>query len=677
MNPHRISPSSLPSVTAADLEITAELPVLDDAGYATENDQQARTDSWPVAATENAIPIVAADAEAAQQFDSDSQAVSAQVREIQDRLANKNERLRQLENDYADERVGRGAAERRAADLRAELEQLQAAATQSAAQLAELTQTRTVAEERATRLADELAQARSAAEQRAAQLNEELAQALFLASSASTRATQLEQAHEAQQRASLEQQARELAARETLAARERASSERITAELQAERARSTAYFEALRTAEGRRSICEELVVDLQHEVQTRAADLAALEGKLAAQHAQVRELQAELAQRAAHKTRLEQQVSSFTTSLDQRDTQLREARHESQELQQGFSRLQTEFAASTERERAFAALAEQHHGAVARQQGELQRLEAERAELKAALESARTAAVASTEQLATQQAALASARERTAQLEAALATGQERGGQLESELARVRGEMEDWGTALGNAQRERDGHLAAIAAGEARVREIEQQALLQTAAMGALRAQTDAGAARVGELEGELRASGEAVSRLESEAHSREARIAELEKATQMWRAALEEMRLNSGDSRPRPALRNVVPRAGDDEPSAHAEPLSDGAMRLLIQTAGGREIVHVLGRRTCIGRTPENDIRIDSTCVSRRHAVILTGSRQTVIEDLNSTNGVLVNGKRVTRQILKDGDDVVFGRSRYRFAVRRASENH
>jgi chromosome segregation ATPase len=658
MNPHRISPSSLPSVTAADLEITAELPVLDDAGYATENDQQARTDSWPVAATENAIPIVAADAEAAQQFDSDSQAVSAQVREIQDRLANKNERLRQLENDYADERVGRGAAERRAADLRAELEQLQAAATQSAAQLAELTQTRTVAEERATRLADELAQARSAAEQRAAQLNEELAQALFLASSASTRATQLEQAHEAQQRASLEQQARELAAR-------------------AERARSTAYFEALRTAEGRRSICEELVVDLQHEVQTRAADLAALEGKLAAQHAQVRELQAELAQRAAHKTRLEQQVSSFTTSLDQRDTQLREARHESQELQQGFSRLQTEFAASTERERAFAALAEQHHGAVARQQGELQRLEAERAELKAALESARTAAVASTEQLATQQAALASARERTAQLEAALATGQERGGQLESELARVRGEMEDWGTALGNAQRERDGHLAAIAAGEARVREIEQQALLQTAAMGALRAQTDAGAARVGELEGELRASGEAVSRLESEAHSREARIAELEKATQMWRAALEEMRLNSGDSRPRPALRNVVPRAGDDEPSAHAEPLSDGAMRLLIQTAGGREIVHVLGRRTCIGRTPENDIRIDSTCVSRRHAVILTGSRQTVIEDLNSTNGVLVNGKRVTRQILKDGDDVVFGRSRYRFAVRRASENH
>jgi chromosome segregation ATPase len=597
------------------------------------------------------------------------------VREIQERLASKNARLRQLENARDEEHASRAAAEQRAADLNAQLAQLQAAAAQSAAQLAELTQARMLAEERATRLAEELALARSAAEQRAAQLNEELAQALFLASTASTRATQLEQAHEAQQRASLEQQARELAARETLAARERASSERIAGELQAQRARSASYFEALRTAESRRSICEELVVDLQHEAQARATELAGLERKLAAQHAQLRELQAQLAQRAAHNTRLDEQVSSFTTTLQQRDTQLREARQESQGLQQGCSRLQTELAASSGRERGLAALAEQHQSAVTAQQGELQRLQTERAELKVALESARTAAVASTAQLAAQQAALVGARERTAQLEAALAAGHERSAELESELVRVRGEMEDWGSALGRAQRERDGHLAAIAAGEARVREIEQQAAQQTDAMGALRAQADAAAARVGELEGELRASGEAVGRLESEACSREARIAELEKATQMWRAALEEMRLNSTDSRPRPALRNVVPRGGDEAPPLHAEPASDDAVHLLIQTTDGREIVHVLGRRTCIGRTPENDVRIDSTCVSRRHAVILAGPRQAVIEDLNSTNGVLVNGKRVTRQILKDGDDLVFGRSHYRFAVRRAGE--
>ena len=184
MNPHRVSPSPLPEPSAADLEITAELPVLDDADDTS--------DPWSTAETELATPLAAAEAEAAQQLASESQAVSAQVREIQARLANKNERLRQLENAHDEERVGRAAAEQRAADLNAQLAQLQAAATQSAAQLAELTQARTVAEERATRLADELALAlaRSAAEQRAAQLNEELAQALFLASTASTRATQ-------------------------------------------------------------------------------------------------------------------------------------------------------------------------------------------------------------------------------------------------------------------------------------------------------------------------------------------------------------------------------------------------------------------------------------------------------------------------------------------------------
>ena len=665
MNPHRVSPSPLPAPTAADLEITAELPVLDDADYTS--------DPWSTA--EHEIPVAAADAEAAQQLAAESQAVSAQVREIQARLANKNERLRQLEDAHDEERVGRAAAEQRVADLNAQLEQLHAAAAQSAAQIAELTQARTLADERATQLADELAGAQRAAEQRATQLNEELAQALSLASGASMRATQLEQAHAAQQRASLEQQARERAARETLAARERASSERITGELRSERARSAAYFEALRTAESRRSICEELVVDLQREAQARATELTGLQRKLAAQHAQVGELEAAVARRAADQSGLEQQLRSSAATLEQHDTQLRAARQESQGLQQECSRLQAELSAGGGRERASAALAEQQHSAVARQQGELQRLEAERAELKAALESAGTAAAASTAQLSAQQAASVSARERTTQLEAALATEHQRNAQLDSELTRVRGEMEDWGSALGSAQRERDGHLAAIAAGEARVHGLEQQAAQQAAAMGALRTQADAGAARVSELEGDLRASGEAVNRLESEARGREARIAELEKATQMWRGALEQMRLNSTDSRPRPALRNIAPRVGDDEPPLQAEPLPEGAVRLLIQTTDGREIVHVLGRRTCIGRTPDNDVQIEASCVSRRHAVILAGSRHTVIEDLNSTNGVLVNGRRVTRQLLKDGDDVLIGLCHYRFAIRRAGE--
>src|SRR5579863_2678400 len=650
MNPHRVSPSPLPAAAEADPDITAELPVLDVADYAPENEHQARADTWSLPAIEHATPVAA---DATQRFDAEPQTVSARMREIQDRLAYKNERLRQLENARDEEHAGRAAAEQRSADLSAQLAQLQAAAAQSAAQITELTQARAVAEAGATRLADELARVRSAAEQRGAQLSAELAQALSVASIASVRATQLEQAQEAQQRASLEQQAREHAARELRDKDERARSERLTAELQAQRARAASYFEVLQTAEGRRAISAELLVDLQREAQGRETELDGLGRDLAGQHVQVRKLEGELAERATHISRLEQQGSSLAAQLRQRDAQLREARQESHGLQLGSSRLQTELTASTERERALAALAE----------------------LQGALESARAAAVTSAAQLAAQQAAVVSARERTAQLETALATERERGAQLEHELAKVSGEMEDWGDALRNAQRERDGYLATIAAGETRIGALERQAAEQTAAMRAVCAQAEAGAARVCELEEDLRASEQALDRAESEARSRQARIAELEKATQVWRSALDEMRLTSTDSRPRPVLRDVVQRVDDDKPPPLAEPAPEGGVRLLIQTAGGREIVHVLGRTTRIGRTPDNDVQIEAKCVSRRHAVILAGSLQTIIEDLNSTNGVLVNGQRISRQALKDGDRVVIGQSRYRFSVHKASD--
>jgi pSer/pThr/pTyr-binding forkhead associated (FHA) protein len=84
---------------------------------------------------------------------------------------------------------------------------------------------------------------------------------------------------------------------------------------------------------------------------------------------------------------------------------------------------------------------------------------------------------------------------------------------------------------------------------------------------------------------------------------------------------------------------------------------------------------VHVLGRKTSVGRTPDNDLQIDAKFISRHHAVILAGPTQTIIEDLNSTNGVQVNGRRVTRQSLQDGDTVFIGRQQYRFAVRKVSD--
>jgi general secretion pathway protein A len=72
---------------------------------------------------------------------------------------------------------------------------------------------------------------------------------------------------------------------------------------------------------------------------------------------------------------------------------------------------------------------------------------------------------------------------------------------------------------------------------------------------------------------------------------------------------------------------------------------------------------LHLIPGRKVIGRTPDNDLQIDSKFISRHHCQIVTGSDgYTVIEDLNSTNGIVIRGKRVRRYTLRDGDVVSLG---------------
>jgi hypothetical protein len=93
-----------------------------------------------------------------------------------------------------------------------------------------------------------------------------------------------------------------------------------------------------------------------------------------------------------------------------------------------------------------------------------------------------------------------------------------------------------------------------------------------------------------------------------------------------------------------------------------------DVPVRVLLRNENGEDIRHPLGRRTTIGRTPDNDIQIDTTYISRHHAVVLSNAQDCVIEDLNSTNGVLVNGRRVGRQSLRDGDSLLIGNTTFTY---------
>ena len=72
-------------------------------------------------------------------------------------------------------------------------------------------------------------------------------------------------------------------------------------------------------------------------------------------------------------------------------------------------------------------------------------------------------------------------------------------------------------------------------------------------------------------------------------------------------------------------------------------------------------------GTLKTVGRAPRSDFVVDSALVSRVHCRLeLSAGDELELEDLGSTNGTLVNGKKVTRAKLNDGDVVTIGRVQF-----------
>jgi general secretion pathway protein A len=94
-------------------------------------------------------------------------------------------------------------------------------------------------------------------------------------------------------------------------------------------------------------------------------------------------------------------------------------------------------------------------------------------------------------------------------------------------------------------------------------------------------------------------------------------------------------------------------------------ETVSELALAKLVVVADGRTVGELPLRmgRTIIGRTVDNDLQIDSRFVSRHHCQIITKTDGCVVEDLNSTNGIVVKAKRVRRHSLNDGDVITIGK--------------
>jgi general secretion pathway protein A len=121
-------------------------------------------------------------------------------------------------------------------------------------------------------------------------------------------------------------------------------------------------------------------------------------------------------------------------------------------------------------------------------------------------------------------------------------------------------------------------------------------------------------------------------------------------------RDALEELQWQEYQAR---THTNLIP-ARLEETAPHPRP---PVGRLVLRHEGVQlEEALITPGRFVIGRTSDNDMQIDSKFVSRHHAQLVTTPEGSVIEDLNSTNGVFLNGKRVRRHRLSPGDVIKIG---------------
>jgi general secretion pathway protein A len=120
-------------------------------------------------------------------------------------------------------------------------------------------------------------------------------------------------------------------------------------------------------------------------------------------------------------------------------------------------------------------------------------------------------------------------------------------------------------------------------------------------------------------------------------------------------RSAIEELQWVEYAARTHTHIQRVL-----DDTAPQSQP-AVGRLVLSLKGVKLAEAMLVPGR-LFVGRTPDNELQVDSKFVSRHHAQVVTTPDGSVIEDLNSTNGMYLHGKRVRRHKLTEGDVINLG---------------
>lgn len=142
------------------------------------------------------------------------------------------------------------------------------------------------------------------------------------------------------------------------------------------------------------------------------------------------------------------------------------------------------------------------------------------------------------------------------------------------------------------------------------------------------------------------------------------------EGAAQVTHSALDKAIEDLGWMRRRLSLENAVL----EQQVASLSP-SESQAKLVITAQGEPEReVSLKADRILVGRGDEADVRIDSVFISRYHALIVHDGNRHLLLDLGSTNGLLVNSRRILRRALRHRDLIQVGPARVMYINEQAN---
>jgi chromosome segregation ATPase len=681
MNPPKTT--ARPSV---DLDATDELPVLDPAAYEAEvlsrestgpADDLATATQPALSAGAAVTPDRGAPSAAAPTADSDV------VLAVEHWIAEKTEELRAHHDALSLAQHERTAAMARAGALSREL--------------AETSASIEARNSRERALADALASEQAEAQHRAAELDATRREADRLAQQlVDSRAAEAEQkAALAASGALLDQRSGELQAlqrtHETLTAEQQRTTRELS-ELETRLRDSEARERELqRTIESQNLAHTELTQRAQIETRARerlGTEVKALQGQLATcveslhtresyrtiYDSTLQELDIELAAAKLEAAQQETRANQLNAELQARDRGLKDAVRERDEARHLHDTEITQRATERgEGERRFIAL-----------ESRLAELTAEHADVcakRAAMEATLTAAQQRAEAEAVASGAAA---ERLRELEAAIALRQAELTDARLEIDRNRALLADLTAALLKSQTMFSDQGRLLEEREAAANHMAATHAEQSAQMTILRGQIDELTARLATPDAERRALEERVAALTkevAEADSRGTRLesmisdlrgtigqldtllaerdAELQRATQM--ASMNAYALGRVQTSIDELGRTLT---ASESASAQAQ------VSILTRVDNGQNHSVVLRGRTTIGRDRDNDLSLAMRSVSRHHAVLIPGFRTAFVQDLSSTNGVLVNQRRVRCARLEHGDMISIGEAQFRYTV-------